>query len=236
MDNYYRLNSRLITNLGDVLSKPVSEMINAVDMPSSTWYHIMKHPENISIQQLLQIANTFHIPVRRFFYQGATYFVEHDTDYVMPYYKPCYYDEAALQAYVNENRDTTWQGGANKVGLTRSRLRDSLLAIRRTPVQRFLDVCKEFGVDPFTILIDPNPEHNPKESPDTAILHQQINELSATVDNLLEDYRCLLERHNRLENTVRDYLGLDTRTLQAAESSTAGQGDDRDSDRDSDRD
>lgn len=68
MDNYYRLNSRLITNLGDVLSKPVSEMINAVGMPSSTWYHIMKHPENISIQQLLQIANTFHIPVRRFFY------------------------------------------------------------------------------------------------------------------------------------------------------------------------
>ena len=217
MDNYYRLNTRLITNLGDVLSKPVSEMINAVDMPSSTWYHIQKFPQNISIQQLLQIANAFHIPVRRFFYQGATYFVEHDTDYVMLHYKPCYYDEAALQTYVNENKDTTWQGGADKIGLSRSRLRDSLLAVRRTPVQRFLDVCQEFGIDPFTILIDPNPEHNPEQNTDITELQQQIADLSATVDNLMHDYRTLLDRHNDLERLVRDYLGVDTRTLQAAE-------------------
>ena len=219
MDNYYRLNSKLITNLSGVLSKPASEMIKAVDMPSSTWYHIMKHPQNISIQQLLQIANTVHIPGRRFFYLGDTLFVDLATDYVMRRYKPCYYDEAALKAYVDDNKDTTWQGGADKIGMARSRLRDSLLAIRRTPVQRFLDVCQEFSIDPFTILIDPNPEHNPEPNEEITDLHQQIADLSSTVDDLLGKYRTLLDRHNRLERTVHDYLGLDTSSLMAAEPS-----------------
>ena len=207
MDNCYRLNIQLIKNLGEVIPKPVSWIVNAVGMANSTWYYIHNNPQNISVQQLLQIANGLHIPVRRFFYQGATHFVDHDTDYVMFPYTPCYYDDAALQAYVNENKDATWQGGADKVGMARSRLRDSLLAIRRTPVQRFLDVCREFCIDPFTILVDPNPEQQPGQNPDTTALRKRMAELSATVEELQHNYRTLLDRHNSLERLVRDYLG-----------------------------
>lgn len=223
-----RMNTKLVGSLGSVLFMQAAEMIVATDIPNSTWYRIMQTPETISIQQLLAIANGLHIPVRRFFSKDRTDIIGRREDYVAEPYVPCTYDHHALQRLVNERPGTTWQKAAEATGMAPSRLRNSLLAVTRTPVTRFLTVCDTFGVDPFTILLDPNPEPAPETKgrgrrQDQADLRAEISELrgdirrlSDTVDDLMQKYEMLLDAHKSLvkrvnvniENVSSSYIGI----------------------------
>lgn len=214
-----RLNTKLITSLPGVLFMPTAEMIVRTGIPNSTWYRIMQTPATISIQQLLAIANGTHVPVRRFFSSdGADYIGKRD-EYIADPYEPCYYDDTVLQDLVDSSRKTTWQKAAKATGINYTNLRRSLTAVTRTPVARFLDVCGVFGVDPFTVLVDPNPEmkracresgHEEKEMPNVDIdaLREDVRRLSRTVDQLIAKYQALLEANkilvSRLDKHIRD--------------------------------
>lgn len=208
--NTYRLNTKLITNMSSVLFMPATKIMKNAKIATTTWYHMMQFPDTITIQQLLNIANGLHIPARRFFSTGKVDFVGTREDYIISHYIDCHYDASVLKDHIDNRRDATWQRAAEAVGMTYGNLRNSLLAIRRTPVIRFLGACHALNIDPFTILIDPNPEpkrgrHESRQSaskPDIrheiAAMRQDIDMLTATVADLTRKYEELLQAHNNL--------------------------------------
>lgn len=221
-----RLNTKLISSISNVLYIPAAEMIKDTGINRATWYNIMARPEAVTIQYLLAIANGLHIPVRRFFSKGKADIIGRRDDYIVDPYLPCRYDDAALQRIVDKRPDATWQKAATATGMTPSRLRDSLLAVTRTPAARFLIVCDVFDIDPFTVLVDPNPlprrRRSPSPTPAAAPgsapspssvpsvpsahsveeLREEIRRLSATVADLTGKYEALLQAHEKLARRV----------------------------------
>lgn len=198
-----RLNTKLIGTLPDVMYIKPAEMQERTSIPRSTWYRIAKAPGTITVQQLISIANGLKIPVRRLFSTGVADIVGRRDDYVAEDYIPCYYDDYVLHDIVSERPDKTWVRAARATGMTRDNLRNSLLAVTRTPVTRFLSVCTAFGIDPFTILVDPNPEPCPKAKGRPAgapedfraeirSLREDVRRLSLAVDDLTRKYDELL--------------------------------------------
>lgn len=226
----HRLNTQLIVALNDVLHRPVEELRETTSIPNATWYRIMHHPEAITVQQLLTIANALHVPVRRFFYTGKTFFIGQRDDYVTEPYLPCSYEHIALQRLVSKKTDTTWKRAAQATGMSYSRLRNSLLAITRTPVERFLIVCDTFGIDPFEILVDPNPLHNPKPNrnkasvptppfnKDISDMRRDIVELRQMVADLKGKYEALMKAHEQLAKRIQVNIG----TISGSNISTIG--------------
>lgn len=221
MDRRYQFNVSLIATLSSVLAMPPSELISLTGIATTTWYRLMKQPDAITIQQLLAIANGLHIPVRRFFYvQGEPCVVGYRNEYEYLPYTPCYYDADALQQYVDVTDSATWLQASRELGVTRDNLRRSLLGASRTPVQRFLQMCHVFGIDPFTVLIDTNPEVKPDGSRATykqqahshatmsieiGELRKKLDHLSDTVARLTEDYKHLQAQHEALLREFRAY-------------------------------
>lgn len=227
MDKTYRLNTRLIRDLGKVLFMPAAEIVAATGMNRSTWYRIVESPHIITVQQLLVIADSLHIPVRRFFFTGRTDVVGKRDDYITEDYLPCRYDADALQDMVDSRPDLSWQQAADATRVTRDNFRLSMLAVTHTPVVRFLKACEVWGIDPFTVLVDPNPEPvtekkkgGGKEQTDLHAeigrLRDDVRALSGTVDDLIRKYEMLLDAHKSLvkrinvniENVSSSYIGI----------------------------
>lgn len=168
MKENIRINVKLISTLDKVLFMSASDIIAKTGINKSTWYKIMKKPEGITVQQLLSIANGLHIPVRRFFFLGNTFLVGNREDYITEPYLACDYDGEKLRDIVNDRRqrEATWRRAAAAVNMSPLRLRNSIIGETRLPMNRFLDVCRAFSVDPFTVLIDPNPQKSEVPSND----------------------------------------------------------------------
>ena len=234
--NTYRLNTKLITNMSSVLLMPVTRIRKDADIATTTWYHIMHYPETITIQQLLNIANGLHIPVRRFFLtDGKDVAVKRCEDYIADDYKPCGYDGDALREIVKNRRDATWQKAVDATGITRDNLKNSLLAVRRTPVTRFLVACQALKIDPFSILLDPNPEPKPKgRRPSSAagdsalhaevkLLRKDVESLSQTVDDLKGKYENLIRNYEQLARRLQVNIGtINDSTIGTINDSTIG--------------
>lgn len=202
-----RLNTKLIATLSNVLFVAPGELKQKASFTNATWYRVQNHPETITIQQLLTLANNLHIPVRRFFSFGSTDIIGTRDDYITEPYLPCHYDGAALRDIIDNRPGLTWKRAAEAVGKAYNNLQKSLSAERRSPVGEFLTVCATFDIDPFSVLIDPNPEPAKGRKPrsgDTELrrqvdsLNRRMNEVCASIDSLTEKYRALLEAHQRL--------------------------------------
>ena len=209
--NSVRLNIKLITTLDSVLFISSNRLMTASTIAKPTWYRIMKEPGNITIQQLLLIANNLHIPVKKFFSTGKADIIGKREDYITEDYKQCYYDSEKLHDIVSNNNDVTWKMAAETTGITWQNLRNSLLAERRTPVGRFISVCETFKIDPFTILVDPNKEnrHKAVSAAEMTTLRRKMAEMSVAVGDLTEKYKSLLERQSRLEEMLEKYMSED---------------------------
>lgn len=214
-----QINTELISSLEDVVFIPAKDMAHATSIALSTWYYIMQSPADITIPQLLAMANGLHIPVRRFFSDGHTHVIGKREDYITEPYLPCRYEGHNLQAIIKKRPDTTWKKASEAVGVTQTRLKNSLVNPGRTPVSRLLAVCNGLDIDPFDIYIDPNPEarmatpHTARgrasaTNPDTllradiATLHQQLDRLDITVADLAAKYQKLLADHEQLVRRV----------------------------------
>lgn len=201
--NTISLNTKLIASLSEAKFMSVGEMIDATIENKSTWYRILKSPERITLQQLLSIANGLHIPVRRFFLTGGKEVeVKRCEDYITDDYKPCGYDADALREMVKKRHDATWQKAADATDMTPDNLKNSLLAVRRTPVTRFLDACRALKIDPFSILLDPNPEPKPKGRRTAA--DDANSALYAEVKLLRRDVESLKKVVNELKGKYED--------------------------------
>ena len=156
MEKAIRLNTRLLTTLSHVIGMTDTVIMEVTNIKSTTFYTIKRTPLEVTVQQLLQFANVLHIPVSRFFTADDYDLIERREYYIAEPYEPCYYDSDKVQQIILSRTVATWQDAANITGMARNRIRGSLLSQTRLPVTRFLTICNAFGIDPFTILIDPN--------------------------------------------------------------------------------
>ena len=213
-----RLNIRLIASLKTAKFMSAGDMIELTIKNKSTWYRLMDSPGNITVQQLLAIANGLHIPVRRFFLtDDKEPAMKRCDDCIVSDYKPCDYDADALRRLVEKRRDTTWQKAADATGLARDNLKNSLLAVRRTPVARFLESCKALKIDPFTILHDPNPKQKGRRAQsnhtgselhaEVKLLRRDVESLNLTVEDLKLKYDGLLRDYEQLAKRLQVNIG-----------------------------
>ena len=221
MKTSIRLNGKLISMLNHVLGISKAELIDRTSLSSSTYHRIAQEPDIITIQQLLSISNGLHIPLSRFFSTGRADIIGKRDNLVADPFTPCRYDAETLQELVTNSTAANWSKAAETIGVTRSNLRNSLLAVTRTPVARFLMVCDVFEIEPFKILVDPNltrPEESRRSSAmptpsknireEIAQLQKQVNDLAATVEDLSVKYDKLLAAHNALARRVS--VNIDT--------------------------
>ncbi len=233
-----RLNAELVKNICSLFPQPRADVIKATGIPPSTFYDMKKNTGDITIGQILSIANGLHIPVRRLFSVGNETFVGQKEDYVAEPYLTCSYNEKGIEEYINTHRKATWKAASQAVGMTWQGLRESLLSGRRFPVARFLSICNRLNIDPFSILIDPNPEKKKSRRaavpvaspsaavpvaspyaavpvasptgtlPDIAALNKRMAALETTVSELKSKYESLLESHKELLRRVQ--VNIDT--------------------------
>lgn len=222
--NNIRINSKLINSLSKILFIQTRELVATTGITISTWYYIMQSPSDITIQQLLAIANGLHIPVRKFFSEGIVDIVGRNTDYIVSPYIQCYYDSDSLQIITKSRSDFTWKKASKASGITPVRLKKSLIGTTRTPIKRLLSICNAFNIDLFSILIDPNPEPEKNEDTsqkqsaymaegnthrsirsDIAELRQQIEQLNHTVNDLVTKYEKLLADQGRQTYSTNVY-------------------------------
>ena len=211
MKHTLRLNTALITSLGHTLGKTNAELMEAAGVSNATWYRIMGHPDEITVQQLISIANGLCIPVFRFFSIDGVNVIGNKEDYIENPYKPCYYDAEALQALTNTRSAATWQDVANSLGITRTNLRNSLLSYTRLPVARFLAACNAFDIEPFFVIVDQNPQYidrGGEKVATTALGYTNLSEFDTTRTDFDSVRRELAELKDELERARRDIADL----------------------------
>lgn len=218
----YRLNTTLLQALGRVLGMTNTELMEATGISNATWYRIMGNPDEITIQQLLSIANGLHFPVKRFFSNGDIDMIGSKDDYIENPYKPCDYDGEGLIHLINTCGTATWQDVANKLGITRANLRNSLLSVTRLPVVRLLAACDAFEIDPFLIIVDYNNKQVkgksnlfPNEYDDSVYTEWQ-RDLALFKDLLEETKRELAEMGKKIDALQRAYDAYDEQLIPKA--------------------
>lgn len=232
MKNYH-LNTQLLATLPRVLRMTHAEVSLASGIPSTTWYRIVGQPNVVTVQQLLALSNSLCIPIRKFFYLGNTLVIGKREDYlILEKYKPCSYNTDAVRRCAGPGTATSWRKVAKAIGMHWTSAEASIMAKRPLPVVRLLDFCNAFQFDLFDFLIDNNINPRRKQTDNTAgyqmgtDLHKEIAELrddiqalSATVQELAEKYRNLLDAHDRLakrvninsiniQNFTHSYIGI----------------------------
>ncbi|MBO4801982.1 MAG: hypothetical protein J5545_08995 [Bacteroidaceae bacterium] len=192
MKRVLRLNITLLSGLGRVLGMTNADLMEATGISNATWYRIMGHPDEITVQQLISIANGLCVPVRRFFSYDGIDMVGSKDDYVANPYQSCYYDGDAMLNLINTSSVATWMDVASVLGMTRTNLRHSLLLDTRLPVTRFLSTCEYLGIDPFLVIVDTNPlyPNNQEKSnndmlvtPEYAAIQHDINTIQHEMAN-----------------------------------------------------
>lgn len=202
-----RLNTTLFSTLGRVLGMSNTELMKATGISNATWYRVMGHPDEITVQQLISIANGLHIPVRRFFLYDDTDMVGGKDDYIENPYRSCFYNTKNLMQFIDTRGVATWEEVANELGMSRSNLRKSLLSVTRLPLTRFLAACEIFGIDPFCAIIDPNPLRvNPIERKHTLVSESQYESILA---NFAITQRELAVFRAEVLNVRRDIVRLE---------------------------
>lgn len=219
MKRRVNLNEELIKSLDTVFGTTWARLTVLVGIPRSTLYRLKDKPAGIDMQQLLAIANGLRIPVGNFFYTGGMHMVKTREDYVASPYLPCRYEFETLRNVVENRRDITWVRASDIIGITTDNLKNSLLS-EEAPVNRFLDFCEGFGIDPFTVLIDPNPKQRPRRSTASPTLLAEVaamregfagltgkyQDLAAKYGDLLEKYTTLLEAHRVLLHRFDEHV------------------------------
>ena len=167
----------------------------------STCYRIERQPTNITIPQLLGLANGLQIPARRFFSTGDTDVVGRREDYITAEYIQCHYDSDAVESEIGTGASLKQRDVAKTVDRHWGRIRSTLRADTRLTVEKFLAFCNEFGLDPFNYLIDPNPTAEAKKKLSAATfaaVNAELRALREEMARLRADYALLRDAHNAL--------------------------------------
>lgn len=154
-----QLNEKLIKELPRILNMTNGAISEKSNIAISTWYRIVQTPSNISVHQLIDLANGLHIPVSRFFKSEYSNEIGKRDDYIVGNnFKECYYNGEAIQKVVKSGVVSSYKDAATSVGVHPNRVKESLLAVHRLPVTRLLNFCNAFTLNFFEFIVDPNLE------------------------------------------------------------------------------
>lgn len=204
MNGIPRLNVRLIATLAKITRMTNQEISEATEIPIATWYRIAGAPENISVQQLIQLANGLKIPVRKFITFGDVELYGDREDYIRRDYKPCRYNGDALRDQMGRGTNVSMADAAKAMGIDPSHFTKYIRAEKRLLVKSLLSFCEAFNADPFSFIIDPNPVGNgarkKKSGPSEgqAALVDELSAIRQELARLREDYERLKEANNVL--------------------------------------
>lgn len=216
----WAFNNLLFSRLSDVLEISGTEIAKRCGMTQQVFSRYTTNEIVVSVQTLIKMCNALRMPIH--------FFVSEDDNHVMPNreaatvatdrWHPVGWDGQAVEQIFGDGR-IYWKDVAKTMGVTSQKPHDRFLLKTRFPVTDFLSTCSHFGISPFMFLIDHNrgkDKGGGKKQFDAVELNRKIDDLSAAVDGLTRKYEKLLERHNELERTVREYIG-DGNALVAAE-------------------
>jgi len=204
------LNVRLIATLAKVTRMTNQEISDATEIPIATWYRIAAGPANISVQQLMQLANGLKIPVRKFFTEGEAVIVGIREDYIRRDYKECRYDGDALRDKMGRGTSIGMAEAAKAMSIDISHITKYIRAEKRLTVASLLSFCEAFNIDPFTFIIDPNPveaaPHRKRSGPSDgqSALTEELAAIRQELAQLREDYNKLKEANNLLARKLAE--------------------------------
>lgn len=212
----WTFNNLLFSRLSDVLDISGTEIARRCGITQQLFSRYTLNEVVISVQVLMKICNALRMPCH--------YFVSEDNNHIVPnrenativpdYWHPIFWDRQAVEHTFGDGEGRIyWKDVAKAMGVTPQKPHDRFLLITRFPITDFLDTCNRLNISPFRFLIDSNRYQdlsgkNNKTNFNREIyaLRTQIAELSKTANDLTDKYRVLLERQNRLENMVNDFL------------------------------
>lgn len=203
--NAIQLNEPLLQNLPQVLGLSHVDVATAAGIASTTWYRLIKEPQKVTVQQLLNLSNGLHIPVRRFFCRQSVDIGKCD-DYVVNYgYKTCYYDSDAVRKSIKEKTTISWRAAADATGINVFRLKESLFVVHRLPVVRLIIICDSFDLNLFNYLVDPNsPATSPQGDNETTSLSLVRYDGEDNPRNFIDMHLEILELRKQLFDTKQE--------------------------------
>ena len=222
--NTIQLDELLLANLHRVLGMSHTEVAIAAGIAVTTWYRLMKEPQRFTVQQLLDLSNGLHIPVRYFFSDRQTIGTINRKGCVVNYdYKNCYYDSDAIRKLIKESTRISWQDAAEITGINAFRVKESLLAVYRLPATRLINFCNAFDLNLFDYIIDPNvpvksteieasrtllalpPYDADEKSESNSSMHLEIYELRRQLFDTRQELAFLRQKQNP-NNTLRNEI------------------------------
>ena len=216
----WSFNSLLFSRLSDVLDISGTEIARRCGITQQVLSRYTTNEVVVSVQVLIKICNALRMP--------CYYFVSEDNNHLLPnresativaeYWQPISWDcQAVEHTFGDGDGRIYWKDVAEAMGVSLQKPHDRFLLITRFPITDFLATCSHLDISPFRFLIDNNrneiKQRNKRRalptlglSAEIAALRKQIEDLSKTTLDLTKKYQALLDRHNRLERTVNDFL------------------------------
>ena len=217
----WSFNRLLFSRLSDVLDISGTEIAKRCEITQQVLSRYTTNEIVVSVQTLIKICNALRMPIH--------FFVSEDDNHIIPNREsatvaadrwcPVTWDSQAVEQTFGDGR-IFWKDVAKAMGITSQKPHERFLLRTRFPVTDFLSTCSHFGISPFTFLVDNNRYNKQKantpavpEDDDATLraqikaLQKKVERLSTTVDDLTTRYRALLDRHDLLEQTVRQHIG-----------------------------
>lgn len=201
-----QLNENLLKGLPRILCVTHSEISAKSNIAIATWYRIFKTPSKITVQQLLDLANGFHVPASRFIINESMDDLGQREDYVISSgYKKCYYDSDMVRRVVSSGKFSTYRYDPPFAGMRPNRVKDRLLMIHHLPVTRLLLFCSTLNLNPFEFIVDPNTVRETNKQVNTTSTPHMAMPIK---DNMAEDYLAMrleiYELRKQLFDTKQD--------------------------------
>ena len=217
----WSFNNLLLSKLSNVLDISASEIARRCGMRQQVFSRYTLNEIDISVQVLIKICNALRMP--------SHYFVSEDNNHILPnreeatiaanYWQPISWDRQAVEHTFGDGEGRIfWKDVAEAMGMSQQKPHNRFLLITRFPITDFLKTCSHLDISPFRFLIDNNRDCGKQKNKfhrqsghirneNIEDLRREIKTLTETAENLTKKYRVLLERHNRLERMVNDYIG-----------------------------
>lgn len=240
----WSFNMLLFSNLTKVLDISGAEVARRCGLKQPVLNRYMTGEFALPVQVLIQICNALRMPSRYFVSEDDNHVLPNRETATIPYddWHTIGWDCQAVELTFGDGEGRIfWKDVAAAMGVSPQKPHDRFLLRKRFPVGGFLKTCSSLGISPFRFLIDGNLDSESKKETDgtkknagsdsdaglrsevraltsrVADLNAAVSDITARYDELLKRHTALLDRHNRLERTVRDYLGLDSRADMAAD-------------------
>ena len=220
----FGFNNLLFSNLSDVLDISGAEIARRCDLKQQVLNRYQNGGSVLPVQVLIKLCNSLRMPAR--------YFVSTDGSHILPsreeatiqkdYWHPIWWDRKAAELTFGDGEGKIyWKDLAEVMDVSSQKPHEWFALKKRFPIDRFFKACNHYGISPLRFLVDDNtdtgqrkrePHRSSNRSDglrdDIQALSRQLGDLTATIDDLKNKYKELLNAHKQLAQRVQ--VNIDT--------------------------